>query len=239
MKAIKRAIITSFASALIVLLSAISAQATLIMFNSRALFDAAVPGLPVETFESGLVSAGQVTACAGPLSSSAASACFLAGALLPGVIYSSTSGPMALLGAGFIPAIGNTTKVLGPNLFNDSFDITFAAATAAGLDLFTGPVVGNVQVSIFGPTNQLLGSSLIAVPTGGIFVGFLSDASLIGHITIAGQSPASGELVDNLAFGVAAAAIPESSTLLLVGIGLAAGAAISRRRYHRSLTRGR
>jgi hypothetical protein len=237
MKAIPRAIVTPFASALIVLLSAISAQASLITFSSRADFDAAAPGLPVETFESGLVSAGGVTLCAGPLSSSTASACFPAGALLPGVTYSSTSGPMVVLGAGFLPAIGNTSKVIGPNVFSDSFNLTFAAAAAVGFDLLTGPVVGNVQVSTFGPANQLLGSSVLAVPTGGIFVGLLSDAGLIDHIIIAGQAPAAGELVDNVAFGEAAAIIPESSTLLLVGIGLAAGAAAYQRRYHRSRLR--
>jgi hypothetical protein len=65
--------------------TAVPAQAALITFSSRALFAAAAPGLPVETFESGLVAPGAVTVCSGPVSSASASACFPLGGLLPGV----------------------------------------------------------------------------------------------------------------------------------------------------------
>jgi hypothetical protein len=53
MKTTKRAMISVVVSTLIVLLSAISARAALIMSSSRAMFDDAAPGLPVETFASG------------------------------------------------------------------------------------------------------------------------------------------------------------------------------------------
>jgi len=209
-----------FLSVAIVLLPAMSAEAALITFTSRTIFDAAAPGLPVETFESGIVAPGGVTVCSGPLSSSAASSCFAAGALMPGVTYSSTSGSMVVLGAGF-PTVGNASKVLGPNLFLDSFDLTFADASAVGFDALVGPVTGNVQISVFSPTNQLLGSSLIAVPRGGTFFGVISTGDLIGRNDIAGQTPALGELVDNLAFGTPAAVVPEPSTFALVALGVA------------------
>src|SRR5262245_26987597 len=84
-----------------------SASATSITFNSLAAFNAAAPGLPVETFETGLVAAGAVTGCTGALSSGAASACFPIGGLLPGVSYGDAGESMALLGAGF-DGVGNT-----------------------------------------------------------------------------------------------------------------------------------
>src|SRR5262245_61065106 len=96
------------------------ASASSITFSSLAAFNAAAPGLPVETFETGLVPAGGVTVCTGALSSAAASACFPIGGLLPGVSYGNTGQLMALLGAMF-DGVGNTSKVLGPNFFADTF----------------------------------------------------------------------------------------------------------------------
>ena len=78
---------------LAVLLLAVPAYATLLTFNSRAAFDGTAPGLPVETFEAGLTVGpplGMIVTCPSPVSSSAASACFPLGGLLPGVVYSAS-----------------------------------------------------------------------------------------------------------------------------------------------------
>lgn len=100
-------------------------HAALITYDSRALFDAAAPGLAIETFESGLVAPGAVATCSGPVSSAAASTCFPFGSLLPGVTYSAASGgSLVLIGSGF-PPLGTTSKVFGPNLFTDTFDMRF------------------------------------------------------------------------------------------------------------------
>src|ERR1051326_7334662 len=83
--------------------SSVPARAALITYNDRSVFNTAAPGLTTETFESGLVSAGAATPCNGPLNSSTTTACFAAGALLPGVTYdASGAGPlnMVVLGAG-------------------------------------------------------------------------------------------------------------------------------------------
>jgi hypothetical protein len=137
---------------------------------------------------------------------------------------------MVVIGGGF-PALGNTSKVLGPNVFVDTFDLTFADANAVGFDAFVGPARGNVLISMFSPTNQLLGTTTIAPPLGGTFFGVMSDAGLIGRINVAGQVPALGELIDNLAFGVTVAeTVPEVPTLTLVAIGLVATVVLGCRR---------
>jgi hypothetical protein len=200
----------------------------LVTYSSRDLFNAAAPGLPLETFEAGLVAPGAVTICNGPLTSASASACFPAGGLLPGVTYSAVPGPsMALLGADF-PGVGNTSKVLGPNLFPDTLDVTFASANSAGFDFFPGLISGNVAISIFGPANVLLGVFVVNAPLGPSFFGVTSDTGpgSIGRINIASQSASPGELIDNLAFGNTV--VPEPYSLLLTACALVAFAGLRR-----------
>ena len=121
------------ACALLVFFSSVPGYATTITFATRPAFNAAAPGLPIETFESGLVAPGAtVTTCTGPLSSAAGSACFAVETLLPGAIYSASPpnregfdpGGLAVIAAGFLPPLGNASKVLGPTLFSDTFDIS-------------------------------------------------------------------------------------------------------------------
>ncbi len=205
-----------------------AARADIVVFNTRADFNAAAPGLPVETFESGLVAAGAVTLCPSPLSSASGSPCFTPGGLLPGVVFSASPG-LALLGAG---VAGNTSRVLGPNSFFDSLDLTFADTFAVGFDVFSGPAAGVLVVRVFDPANNLLGSFQGFIPVTGEFFGVLSTTVRIGRINIASQSGVVGQLVDNVAFGAAAqtALIPEPATMILLGTGLAGVAAKVRRR---------
>ena len=152
-------------------------DAALITFNDRTAFNVAAPGLTIETFEAGLVNAGGVTTCNDPLSRAVASACFPAGALAPGVTFGASPGSsMAVLGAGF-GTVGHFSKVLGPNAFTDTLNLTFPSANAVGLDVFAGPAAGNVLLSVFSPAGVLLlGSFTVAAPVGGTFFGVLSDA---------------------------------------------------------------
>ena len=112
------------------LLLTVPAYADLVTFSSLAAFTAAAPGLPVETFESGLVATASITNCTGPLSGAAASACFPLGGLLPGVVYSSTPEPNVLGLLGGSGVVGNTTKVLGPAIFASTMNLTFTSASA-------------------------------------------------------------------------------------------------------------
>jgi hypothetical protein len=214
----KRALVTAVAVIGVAALVG-PASASPITFTSRSLFDAAAPGLPLENFEAALVSPGGVGLCPGPLSGAAASACFPLGGLLPGVTYNSSPTPfMAVLGAGF-PGVGNTSKVLGPNAFLDTFNILFSGSpNAVGFDVFPGLIAGNIAISAFSPTDVLLGTFTIPGPIGGTFFGFITEGDVIGQVSVASQSSSPGELIDNLAFGTTAVPEPASLTLLALGI---------------------
>jgi len=127
------------------------------------------------------------------------------------VTYNSESALLALLGANF-DGVGNTSKVLGPNFFADTFNLTFTSANAAGFDVFAGPVAGNVAIGVFSPANAPLGSFTVFAPIGGTFFGVISDSGPIGRINVASQAAIPGELIDNLTFGLT---VPEPSGLVL------------------------
>lgn len=193
----------------------------LITYSDRPTFNGAAPGLPTETFASGLVSPGSVTTCNGPLSSSNGDVCFPAGGLLPGVTYSSTSGSMALIGTAF-PGLNNSTNLLGPNNFGETLSLTFTQANAAGFDVFASPrVSGDVLISLYNPTNALLGTFTVTAPLTGTFFGVVSNTDSIGRIDILSQAALPGEVITNLSFGLAPTnAVPEPCSLLLSGAGL-------------------
>lgn len=199
----------------------------LISYSDRPTFNGAAPGLPTETFASGLVSPSSVTTCNGPLSSTSGDACFPTGGLLPGVTYSAIgtqpgSGQMAVIGTQF-PGLNNSTKLLSPNISGDTFDLAFTQANAAGFDLFPGPVSsGNVVISIYNPVNALLGTFTVATPLTGTFFGVISNTDSISRIDLLSQvSDHPNAAIANLSFGLApTAAVPEPCSLLLSGAGL-------------------
>jgi len=208
------------AFALLAFLS-VPVRADLVTFTSRPAFNAAAPGLPVETFESAPVAPGAVITCMGPVSSTMGGGCFPAAGLLPGAVYNAsvaTQPNLVVLGAAFA-SVGNASRVLGPNRFADTFNVTFANANAVGFDVFAGLSPGNVAITVFDSADVLLGTFTVFAPTGGTFFGVISTTSNIGRINIASANNG-GELLDNVAFGRTGPAVPEPMTILLLGTGL-------------------
>ena len=84
---------------------------------------------------------------------------------------------MVVIGAG-VPGVGNTSRVLGPNAFADTLNLTFASADSVGFDFYPGPSAGNVSISVFSAANVLLGSFLINAPLGPSFFGWIAPNAL-------------------------------------------------------------
>ena len=214
------------------LAAAVPAQADVFTFSTRAAFNIAAPGLPVETFETSTVPPGNVVSCNGPVSSGTVNPCFPAGGLLPGATYAANPGPgLVVLGANFA-TVGNTSRVLGPNTFADTFNLTFLSANAVGFDVFAGLGPGNVMIQVFDSSSLLVGTFTVLAPTGGTFFGVISTTG-ISRINIASQAASAGELVDNVAFGVTNP-VPEPASILLLGSGLTGLVTALRKRRGRS-----
>src|SRR5262249_57977614 len=98
------------------LLLATPAGATLTIYADRASFNAANPGLPVETFESAHTGTQAFT---GPLSNTTSNASFQPGDILPGITFSTLGGPLLVAGPGLganpTTALGNLTSPIFPD----------------------------------------------------------------------------------------------------------------------------
>src|SRR5690606_16880994 len=116
-----------FAAALVALVAFGTApvQAQVNFYDSRAAFEADFPGLAVEDFEEANFPAGPVSTCDAVINSASNDDCFDPGDIIPGVDF--TSAPpsnMVALQAGLIGG-GQTSSVIGPNTFDDTFVIEF------------------------------------------------------------------------------------------------------------------
>src|SRR5262249_52207360 len=114
-------------------------QASLIFYSTRATFDAANPGLPVETFSAARVNPGAFATVGAPISSTTNDGVFLPGDILPGLSVGSGSGALIVLGDG---TVTGTTKSVGATTFGANAVLSFApGAFAVGTDVFaaSGP----------------------------------------------------------------------------------------------------
>lgn len=174
---------------------ATSLAAVLTFYNNRAAFEAAVPGVPTETFESGLVGPGGVIGCPSPLSSATPGTCFPPGGLLDGFAYTASGGINVALGAG---VVGNPTTAIAADLFTESATISFSNpdVLAVGFDLFE-PFGSAVTISVYS-ADGLEGQTIVG-PGGGFF-GVTSDTDITA-IEVGTIGANSAEVIDNLSFG--------------------------------------
>ncbi|MGD9582566.1 MAG: hypothetical protein AB7V26_02695 [Lysobacterales bacterium] len=180
----------------------------LTVFADLASFQAATNGgFTVETFDGGATPAGGVNTCTEPVSSLSNDACFAPGNLIPGFsMTSSSGGGIVVLGDGFL---GQATAVVGANQFVDTTSVAFGpAVTAVAFDgLIGAPAAGDITVTALDAGAAVIGSVTVTTTstTATEFIGFTSLIP-IASITIDGVG-GSGELLDNLQFGVPAAAV--------------------------------
>ena len=207
------------------------ASAALLTFDTRAAFNAAAPGLPVEDFEEGNIGAGGVGGFDDPLDSSTNNAFFAPGEILTGLTLEASTeegDDLFILGPGLF---SNPSIVVGANFFDASLDLLFSGASAIGLDIGSVFADSTVTVSVFGPGDLLLNTFNVAATGTGTFFGVINDSGTISRINLVSTTnDREFEWVDNVAFGAAPESpspVPEPATLSLLGLGLA-GAALRR-----------
>lgn len=211
-----------------------SLSAALTTFSTQAAFSAAAPGIASQTFgiAFGELAMGSGDTMAGPLNSSTNNIIFKPGDILPGLaISSSIPGSDSLfisdaLGSdplhNELPNINNRTVVTN-NEFIASLNLSFSpGVTAVGLGLVSEFSNSNLQLSVFGATNNLLGTLLVTnVPSSGPskFFGITTSGETISRVNI-NSATNQAEGVDLVQFGQAAAtsAVPEPASLILWGL---------------------
>jgi hypothetical protein len=173
-------------------------QGSLTFYTSRAVFDAAHPGIPLEDFGNTNVPPNSVMACDGPFNSQTNNGCFSPGDILPGISIVNTSGGQLVVLTP--PFFGVNCVAVGPNTFVENGELDFnPPVEAVGLDLNSN-VPDTYNIEVFGPGGSL-GTTTAPGNIPGIFWGVdTSDPGGISRITT--NSPAgSGELYCNVAFG--------------------------------------
>jgi hypothetical protein len=173
---------------------------TLTFYTSRAVFNAAHPGIPLETFVLTNVPPNSVVACPEPFNSTTNNACFSPGDILPGIsVLNTTATDLVVLTP---PFFGVNCVAVGPDLFADHGEMQFnPPVQAVGFDLNSN-VPSSYTVEVFGPGGSL-GTTTAPGAIPGIFWGVdTSSPGGISRITT-NSAAGTGELYCSVAFGLA------------------------------------
>ncbi|MBX9579114.1 MAG: PEP-CTERM sorting domain-containing protein [Gemmataceae bacterium] len=215
--------------------TAARSQAALVFYADRASFNAANPGLPVEDFSEGVIGPDGVIGFDGPVSSTIPQGPFPLGLAVPGLTVDSQP-PRGLFGSGLAltsPSFGGTANgnMIFANFFDDTLDLFFdPGVTAVAADLGSLFSDSNITVSVYGPGDVLLGSTVAAANNAGTgFFGVLSTMGDIARINLSSDT-GQAEGVTNIAFGAGGAAVPEPASLASLAVAGLVGAGYRRLR---------
>lgn len=183
-------------------------QGALVFYITRGLFNAAEPGLPVQSFDSANLFNQPYVFETNGLNSATSNAVFAAGSILPGLTLS-TLNPGAQSTALIVYGGGPVgTKSVGNNWYGDTLVLSFApGAFAVAADIFAntsgGPsYAGNITAEMFNGTTPLGSKPLTETAGGSVFLGVSSTTLPITsvEITWGGDNDAT-TYVSSIAFG--------------------------------------
>jgi hypothetical protein len=173
---------------------------SLTFYTSRAVFNAAHPGIPLENLAATNVPPNSVQGCPEPFNNMTNNGCFSPGDILPGIsVWNTTAVDLVVLTP---PFFGVNCVAVGPDLFADHGEMQFdPPVEAVGFDLNSN-VAGPFTVEIFGPGGSL-GTTTAQGAIPALFWGVdTTDPGGISRITT-NSAAGSGELYCNVAFGFA------------------------------------
>ena len=186
----------------LVFVSTSTVAGTVGVYTDEAVFNAAWPGLEVETFEEAMVANGQVLECSSPLSSSTNDACFQPGDIIDGVSIGDIPGPtneeMVVGGQGWQ---GLPSKMVAPNLGADRLNVVFnLPVRAVGFRLHTwgANAPDTPTVKVYGAADALIDTLVAQSSVAGNFLG-IDNVTPITRIEV--QSTVfAPEIIDDIRF---------------------------------------
>ena len=208
----------------ILLSSAAPAQPAggLTYYATRAAFDAAHPGLPVEDFEDVTID-GFWCASFSPVDWNTDDACYDPGTLPVGLglaAYGPTQNEWDALIAHAAGSFGQPSIVVGANLEVDTTAVWFGGTKptiAAGMDVFAffaNPGNPGITVEVYDDGGALLGTTTVEADTLGTFFGVRAHGAALGTIRL--DMDEDYVMVDNVAFamilGGSAETLPEAAS---------------------------
>lgn len=172
-----------------------------VLYDSRAAFNADAPGLPIEDWEEGHVT-GPFVFCNPPLNSASNDACFLPGEILPGLEYQDAplGGGADHVGLGGPGSWSMPSKFVYANIGIETSNLIFTpTVTAIGLDISSNGSGNTVLISLYDATDTLILTDTTTVGN----LGELTFWGVISSVPIErlNVNIPNSEFVDNIAFG--------------------------------------